>query len=561
MVSYMGRGAGARQDPQWHKTHPSEVLDDKARGKSRMRGMIGGLLAGSVVSVVGLGTLSVVSEQPAGIAPPMPPLVEAPEVDSVEPETQPASGQPAVSGEDPVSDPAPVSSPVGSVTIEEPMAPEVPDDAGMTQDPVVQPEATPEAGAPRADTDPLDEPEVVSIEGAMQAPEASEGTGFTGAAVEPVLPTPQSQAPQIPNNEANLNVSTAPVEPVVVVEPEAEPEIETTESEETSPVETFVIDLGAVAEGDVDTPVVTPPIVQAPETEDDVLAGMAENDDTPATPTLEAPSAPRLQLQGGENTLLGDRDTGVTVRRPTNEAPNVVDDIEVETEEMAPSVSNALVDFAAVSGDVAGKPLMSIVLIDDGEMPAAAAALAGLPFPVTIAIDPAKENAAALMETYRADGFEVAVLAKLPEGALPSDVEISFESIFGTLPESIAVLDLGESGLQADRAVTEQAMNILASQGRGLITVSQGLNMSLRAAEVAGVPSVEVSRDLDSDGQDARVVRRFVDQAAFRARQESGVVLVGRIRPDTISALILWGTANQDDLVALVPVSAILNAE
>jgi polysaccharide deacetylase 2 family uncharacterized protein YibQ len=52
-------------------------------------------------------------------------------------------------------------------------------------------------------------------------------------------------------------------------------------------------------------------------------------------------------------------------------------------------------------------------------------------------------------------------------------------------------------------------------------------------------------------------VRRFVDQAAFRARQVSGVVLVGRVRPDTISALIWWGMANQDDQVAVVPVSAV----
>ena len=75
------------------------------------------------------------------------------------------------------------------------------------------------------------------------------------------------------------------------------------------------------------------------------------------------------------------------------------------------------------------------------------------------------------------------------------------------------------------------------------------------------MPSVVVFRDLDAENQDARVVRRFVDQAAFRARQESGVVLVGRVRPDTISALILWGTANQDEQVAVVPVSAVLLAQ
>jgi polysaccharide deacetylase 2 family uncharacterized protein YibQ len=84
--------------------------------------------------------------------------------------------------------------------------------------------------------------------------------------------------------------------------------------------------------------------------------------------------------------------------------------------------------------------------------------------------------------------------------------------------------------------------------------------MAVRAAEQAGVPAAVVYTDLDVGGQDARIVRRFVDQAAFRARQESGVVLVGRMRPDTISALIFWGSTSQDDQIAIVPLSAVLTA-
>jgi polysaccharide deacetylase 2 family uncharacterized protein YibQ len=271
----------------------------------------------------------------------------------------------------------------------------------------------------------------------------------------------------------------------------------------------------------------------------------------------QEPATPRFQLQGGENTLLGNRDTGVTIRRPGAD-----EEVAEETPEAAPAnTDNALVDFAADAGDVDGKPLMSVVLIDDGSMSAAAAALSGLTFPVTIAIDPSVANAAELMETYRQNGFEIAVLAKLPEGAVPSDVEVTFQSVFSKLPESVALLDVGEGGLQSDRDVTQQAMDILASQGRGFVSVSQGLNMAGRAAEATGVPAAVVYRDLDAEDQDARVIRRFVDQAAFRARQESGVVLVGRVRPDTISALILWGSTNSGDQVALVPISAILTAE
>ena len=118
----------------------------------------------------------------------------------------------------------------------------------------------------------------------------------------------------------------------------------------------------------------------------------------------------------------------------------------------------------------------------------------------------------------------------------------------------------GQQG-QSGQSPGEQAMEGLAEDGRGLVTVSKGLNTALRAAEQANVPAGVIFRDLDSEGQDARVIRRFLDQAAFRARQESGVLLLARVRPNTISALVLWGTANRAGQVAVAPVSAVLSAQ
>jgi polysaccharide deacetylase 2 family uncharacterized protein YibQ len=115
--------------------------------------------------------------------------------------------------------------------------------------------------------------------------------------------------------------------------------------------------------------------------------------------------------------------------------------------------------------------------------------------------------------------------------------------------------------LQANSAVTEQTMARLARDGLGVVTLSKGLNMANRAAEAAGVPAGTIYRDLDSEGQSAQVIRRFMDQAAFRARQTSGVILLGRVRPDTISALMLWGAENRAEQVAVVPISAVLLQE
>jgi polysaccharide deacetylase 2 family uncharacterized protein YibQ len=180
---------------------------------------------------------------------------------------------------------------------------------------------------------------------------------------------------------------------------------------------------------------------------------------------------------------------------------------------------------------------------------------------VTIAIDPGAPGAAESGAAYRAAGIEVMALARLPQGARPTDVEVAFEAVFLALPEAVGVLDAGEGGLQANSAVTEQTMARLARDGRGVVTLSEGLNMASRAAEAAGVPAGTIYRDLDSEGQSAQVIRRFLDQAAFRARQTSGVILLGRVRPDTISALMLWGAENRAEQVAVVPVSAVLMAE
>lgn len=506
-----------------------------------MRGLIGGMVAGALVSVAGLGGLSVINA-------PQAPRVSLENQQGAEPDAPvaPDTGQQAETEtaqpvENPVESPTEnaASSPVGSLEIDAPQTPDLPDDAPLaTAQPPEEPEpatpveTAPSEPAPMTDTDPLAMPEVLGVEGSLGAPDTPEGVEMTAEMEAPVLPNPQAMAPQTPQSEADLVLSTDPEPPVTTV-------IDSQMEAESESDEAFIVDLGA------DAP------------QDEASEPIAS----------ESAPAPRLQLQGGQNTLLGERDTGVTIRRPATEAEPAdlegaaLRDDRDEAQDGAQGVTSALTAFSAEAPLTQGIPLMAVVLIDDGSMPAAAAALAGLPFAVTIALDPAQEGATERMQAYRAAGYEIAVLGKLPEGALPSDVEVTFESVFGAVPEAIALLDIGEGGLQQDRAVTQQAMGVLQAQGRGLITASQGLNMAVRAAEQADVPAAVVYRELDGEGQDARVIRRFFDQAAFRARQESGVVLVGRVRPDTLSAMILWGAANQDGQVALVPVSAVLLAQ
>ena len=468
------------------------------RGNAVLRGLFTGGLWGLVVGGVSLGAASLITEQPAGNTPPSAPQVTAPQ-NAVAPE----EGAQA--------------------------------EAEMAQDEGVGAQQAPKAVAPQVEiTQPMadivsaDVPQTAIVASDLPTPEMVDMTPSVRAATEePVLPNPQSIAPQVPAAEQDLSLSTqtAPLPPPVVVD---EP--------------------GAVSSV-VDIPVPMPK-AQVPETSipEAVMPDPAE-EIAIAVPALIAPASPEL----GANLPTGD--TSVKVNRiVANPAP----DLPQEPEAVIPDDAPALLRFGTPFENVDAKPLMTVVLIDDGMMNGAVAALSALPFPVTVVLDPSAADAPAKMAAYRSAGIEVGVLAALPVGATAANVEVAFEATFAALPDTVLMLDAGDGGLQNDRAVTDQAMALLGREGRGLVTLSKGLNMALRAAEGADVPALAVYRDLDGEGQDARVIRRFLDQAAFRARQESGVALLGRLRADTISALILWGTANRAGQVVLAPASAVL---
>ncbi len=82
------------------------------------------------------------------------------------------------------------------------------------------------------------------------------------------------------------------------------------------------------------------------------------------------------------------------------------------------------------------------------------------------------------------------------------------------------------------------------------------LTTAQKLAAKEGVPSATVFRDFDSKGQTAVVIRRFLDQAAFKAGRDNNVVMIGRLRADTVQALMLWALQDRAETVAIGPVSA-----
>lgn len=229
-----------------------------------------------------------------------------------------------------------------------------------------------------------------------------------------------------------------------------------------------------------------------------------------------------------------------------------------ETEEVAaaveqtPELPDALSRNAAEFENPSGLPVLSIVLLDGGAAPLE------LPFQATFALDPADEDAVRRARAYRASGHEIVALPALPEGALARDAANALAGSAALLEQSVALLDSPDGILQENRDALGEFVAEAASTGHGLLTFAKGLNSAQRVAEREGVVTGVVFRDIDGAGQDRRAVKRFLDNAAFRARQEGAVIVFARVRPETVQALAEWVLGNRAQSVTLAPVSAAL---
>ncbi|MBW6505732.1 MAG: divergent polysaccharide deacetylase family protein [Rhodobacteraceae bacterium] len=204
-----------------------------------------------------------------------------------------------------------------------------------------------------------------------------------------------------------------------------------------------------------------------------------------------------------------------------------------------------------------GAPLLALVLLDPSAE-SDLAALSALGLPLTIAIDPTRDGAAADAQSFRAAGFEVAILAApLPAGATPGDLEVALAAWHRVVPEAVAVVEPPVPVIQGNRGLAQQLVSALAREGLGLATHSgKGLNAAEQLASAAGVPQVLVWRVLDSEGDTAPAIRRYLDRAAFEAARGQGVAVMLHAWPESLAGLADW-QRRRDGGPELAPLSAL----
>jgi polysaccharide deacetylase 2 family uncharacterized protein YibQ len=443
------------------------------------------------------------------------PALEAPETPVEAPSTETAAPAP---GSVPASEEPAASEPVAEATAPATTGTEIaalPADAASEAAPVVGSETAP-AVTP-GDASPV----------SPVAPDISEAPSLPGVAVPDAEET--SDAPQV----------AARPDPAAAAEPAQAPADVATAAPDSGP-------LPGIAEAPANSGVVTvdgggSQFFTPVETVDN----RAENVETNRLPTVSPDAAETGALP--------------VVRRlpgsPLTETPEAPEEQMSDTSDMAdgPAILVNSIDFQAGAGDA----LVSAILIHDGPEPLSAADLSRLPREVTFAVVAGAPNAAGIAAAYRAAGREVVLIPSLPAGAAPQDVEVALSANLESIPQAVALMDVSGGSFQSDREAVSQVVAVVTSTGHGLITFPRGLNTAHQEAGRAGVPTGLIFRVLDEDGETPEQIRRTLDRAAFRARQNDAVILVGHTLPGTLAAITDW-QAELGAGVMLAPVSASL---
>lgn len=411
------------------------------------------------------------------------------------------------------------------------------EDAPVDESPAAAPQVTGQTEPPGGPTAPeiANEPALSGRVGGAdtaldEAPEAPKLPWMTD---EPSLPPTGAEAPEAPRPANGDAVDAAVEEALGGQEPPAAPEADT--SGESIPQ---VVEAGEG--GSVLQPVET----------------FTERDEGESMAPADSGTLPVVRRLGDSST---DESSGEGALIETAPEPEETVESATDAAEDSPLTDGpALRAFATEFETTEQLPLLSIVLVHEGEAPLPSDVLEILPTYIGFAVDASSPNASAIAAAYRAMGREVVMIPSLPAGAAPQDIEQALAANFDLVPEAVAVMDVSGSSFQSDRAAVEQVVDVVAASGHGLITFPRGLNTAHQAAQRAGVPTGLIFRNLDAQSETQEQIRRTLDRAAFRARQDEAVILVGTTGSRTLSALTEWLLGNRATTVTIAPVSVAL---
>lgn len=272
------------------------------------------------------------------------------------------------------------------------------------------------------------------------------------------------------------------------------------------------------------------------------------------------PAAP--ELRRGQKSIP-DEETAKS-EAPSDQTPSAdLGDVGVmEIETVAP-FGKAIELYARESVFDDDKPRLSIVLLTESLNSVDPNLVEALPIPVSFAVDPTNPSAGALLSSLRELEQEAVILADLPPESSVQDVDVALTALVNFLPQTVGVIERQAGALQQSRDASLYIPEVLNRTGHGLIVYEKGLNTLAKESNKSGTPVATIYRDLDGDNQDERTIRRFMDGAAFRAANDTSepIVVLARLRPATMSAILIWALQDRAQKTAVVPVSQLMKRE
>ena len=570
------------------------------------KSFIAGSVAGAALSVVTAASLSLLAT-PGGTGPDQA-VATAPQVVSevtppAEPpkaaETTAVPGQPETEAK---ADPeiAQGEVPKGSefAKPKEDGATDLPaEDAGIAADvapaaPAVQAEPAPALAdtAPAAQPTPTEEPDAPSADAAAvePPPAAPESAADQKLALEteqaPDLPEPAGEP--APTADSAANAAPAPAsEPAPEPVPQPEPAAAPAPEPEPQPAaeEQAVVIVPDTGDDDAPGPVSDPevdaqiPLDPPPPDGGGGGGGAADGEAGEGADGEAAPDAkPALAVSPGAKfvkvtpsqktseppTELASNEApgGVKVNRPETSGGDAADS---STGLPAGEVDlqSPIRKFGAKFTNTDGKPVLALLILDRGvaEGGLDPGAIAALPFPMTVALDPTRDDAAEAAALYRKAGAEVVLMASnLPQGATPADLEVAYQAYVSAIPEAIGILGGSTSEIQRSSLVAQHVAALLKADGRGMITYDQGLNPGRRAAEKLGVPTAAIERVYGTAEDNSGTLTRELDRAAFTAGQRGRLVIAIPSTPEAVTGLVAWAAGAGASGVAIAPISAVM---
>jgi polysaccharide deacetylase 2 family uncharacterized protein YibQ len=385
------------------------------------------------------------------------------------------------------------------------------------------------------------EPAVDTAVPLPEAPATQPGQTETIAQAAPSEPQPEEAPMVVPD--------TASAAPEILPAPAAPESAPVSELPVTEPVTAPVTEPEVESASTPEIRVTENPPESEPAREDPVEEIAAEAASTPTTSESALPGTVVRRLPS-----IGDGVNRAATDLPAATAPET----ESAEEPIAPDAP-AMVANAINYEAPANTALMTVILIHQAGETLSEGFLQGIGLPLTFAVPAYLPDAAAVATRYRDGGAEVVLIPDLPPRATAQDVEVALSVTLDAVPVAVALMDSGPDGFQSNRDATASVLAQLAQSGHGVITWSQGFNSAQQAARREGIPSGLIYREIDAE--DAASIARVLDQSAFRARQEGGVVTVGPATETVLESIAAWAEENSNAGVALAPVSAVLGVE